>query len=357
MTLPLYRTAGQRPTSRDAKGHPGLWFDKFCNKWRVTGSEWAMKPGRGRDPNPKLSWLRTVTNHPVGASDQIHECVQRLRRLTAARGGRVEEFETASRFVTGLGRSHPVENGFAWHPTLGTPFLPGSSVKGVVRSWAETAANPGPDPEELVRFFGRPDEAGRVCFLDAVPVAPVTLEADVMTPHYAGWDEHDPPGDWRSPTPIPFLTTAAGTRFLFSIIPCGGVTEDDLTLVLQWLQDALAWAGGGAKTAVGYGRFAARGSNGETDADAASNPGQAWVESKIEELSAKPGVMPEQALRGTALAEAWSSIDDSSLRQAALDDIRARWEKRRWWDNPKGKAARHAKEIYTTPQTAQDETS
>ena len=33
-----------------------------------------------------------------------------------------------------------------------------------------------------------------------------------MTPHFAGWTEQGPPGDWLSPTPIPFLTTAAGTH-------------------------------------------------------------------------------------------------------------------------------------------------
>lgn len=347
MRLPLYRIAGQPPALRDANGHAGLWFDKFCNRWGGAGSEWTMQSGKGTDDNPKLSWIRTVTKRPVGASDQIREYVQRLRRLTAARGGRAGEFAAESRFVTGLGRSHPVENGFAWHPTLGTPFLPGSSVKGIVHSWAKAETNPRPDSETRVRLFGESNEAGGVCFLDAIPVAPVTLEADVMTPHYAGWDEHNPPGDWRSPVPIPFLVTAARTRFLFSIIPCDGVTEDDLALVSEWLQDALAWAGGGAKTAVGYGRFfVIRESDTETDSDVARRPGQAWVENKIAELSARPGVTPDQALRGTALAEAWSSIEDLSLKQAALDDIRGRWEKKGWWDNPSGRAAKKAKTIY-----------
>jgi CRISPR-associated protein Cmr6 len=36
-----------------------------------------------------------------------------------------------------LGNPHPVEKGFLWHPTLGTPSLPGSGVKGLVRAWVE----------------------------------------------------------------------------------------------------------------------------------------------------------------------------------------------------------------------------
>ena len=92
--------------------------------------------------------------------------------------------------------------------------------------------------------------------MDAVPIAPVRLEADVMTPHYAGWSPDEPPGDWRSPTPIPFLDTAAETPFLFGVVPrCHDVSDDDLNSVTEWLRAALSWAGGGAKTAVGYGRF------------------------------------------------------------------------------------------------------
>ena len=76
-----------------------------------------------------------------------------------------------------------------------------------------------------------------------------------MTPHFAGWTEREPPGDWLSPTPIPFLTTAAGTPFLFGIVPIRAAGNDDLKTASAWLRAALSWAGAGAKTAVGYGRF------------------------------------------------------------------------------------------------------
>ena len=246
MTRPLYKDAAQQPARRNADGHAGLWFDKFCDRW---GNSWTM-PGE-----QKLEWIKCLANGKVGTSDQIKEYASRLRGLVKKRGGRFELFTTESRFVTGLGRSHPVENGFAWHPTLGTPFLPGSSVKGMVRAWTVMTGSPT-DRDMQVRLLGKPDRVGKVCFLDAVPDASVQLEADVMTPHYAGWSECDPPGDWRSPNPIPFLTTAAGTSFLFGFIPtCRGVPESDLDVVQDSLRCALAWAGAGAKTAVGYGRF------------------------------------------------------------------------------------------------------
>jgi len=246
---------------RDAGGHAGLWFDKFCDRWRIERSTCTLK-GDDRN-NPKLAWINTLTGGTVGEEPQIWEAASRLAALVERRRGRWAVFTTASRFVTGLGRSHPVENGFAWHPTLGTPFLPGSSIKGLVRAWAERDGDPKPDGETVERLLGSPRKAGSMCFLDAIPVEPVPLEADVMTPHYAGWDADSPPGDWRSPTPIPFLVTAAKTSFLFGFVPRCTVAAPDLNAVSNWLRSALAWTGGGAKTAVGYGRFET--ANGRTE--------------------------------------------------------------------------------------------
>ena len=255
MTRPLPGSAPRSTGTRPSDGHAGLWFDKLCDRWRVQDTSWTMTSEKGDDgSNPKLEWIKTLTTGKVGAARQIDESASRLMRLIDRRGGRSAVFTTESRFVTGLGRSHPVENGFAWHPTLGTPYLPGSSVKGLVRAWARLDADPSPPCETVRRLLGDRETAGGISFLDAVPIAPVQLEADVMTPHYAGWTEDEPPGDWRSPTPIPFLVTAAGTPFLFGVVPCRA-DPDDLCAVMSWLCSALAWTGGGAKTSVGYGRF------------------------------------------------------------------------------------------------------
>ncbi len=258
--LPLYKR--QEPVSWEPDGHAGLWFDKFCNKWQVkkednSGNSWTLS---SKDSNPKLAWIQTVTgfnNGPVGIKKQLTENVLRLIQMIQKRGGQFNIFKTESRFVTGMGLNHPIENGFAWHPTLGTPYLPGSSVKGLIRSWVNMEVNVDNSKQELLdHFFGDSTQAGDICFLDAIPVNPVQLEADIMTPHYAGWSEKDPPGDWRSPTPIPFLTTAADTSFLFGIIPCQKtVNDNDLQTISHWLIDALQEVGVGAKTAIGYGRF------------------------------------------------------------------------------------------------------
>ncbi len=257
MTRPLPRYATPPPDTRPRDGHPGLWFDKFCDRWRIevptTGI--TVHSSVTLDGRAKLEWIETLTKAKVGSKLQLDECASRLARLIDGRGGRFAVLTTKSRFVTGLGRSHPVENGFAWHPTLGTPYLPGSSIKGLMRAWARLDADPSPPCETVRRLLGDRGKAGGISFLDAVPIAPVQLEADVMTPHYAGWTKEKPPGDWCSPTPIPFLVAAAGTSFLFGVLP-GGASADDLCVAMSWLGSALTWNGAGAKTAVGYGRFA-----------------------------------------------------------------------------------------------------
>lgn len=250
MVRPLYRIEGVSPTlGRD--GHAGLWYDKFCDTWR-SGESWSMKGSDG-SRNPKLDWIRAVAGGIGG--DAIEEQAMRIARMVAGCEGSFRVFASSSRFVAGLGRSHPVENGFAWHHTLGTPYLPGSSAKGMVRAWARAEDVTEGNVSKLDRLLGSRDRAGSVSILDAIPVGQVTLEADVMTSHYANWTLDDPPGDWNPPTPIPFLTLAAESRMLFGVVPCRGATTEDAGIVMDWIARALSWQGAGAKTAVGYGRF------------------------------------------------------------------------------------------------------
>ena len=99
-------------------------------------------------------------------------------------------------------------------------------------------------------------------FFDAFPTEPVALTAEVMTPHYQPWYQQGtvrPPADWYAPTPIPFLVVAPGARFRFAVAPRRVQHEDDrrdARQVADWLVQALAELGAGAKTSVGFGRFA-----------------------------------------------------------------------------------------------------
>lgn len=262
MSLPLYKNnkfPKEFPKEFKNDYNAGLWYDKFCNKWT---EKWELK---GLEKN---QWIDTVTGKPdnpvkIGKAELISELTWRLSNLVDRLNGKIGVYKTQWRFVTGLGREHPVENGFAWHHTLGTPYMPGSSVKGLVRSWAESWADLSEKEKSdtINRIFGPEDNAkknvGSVIFFDALPVDAVKLEKDVMTPHYSEYYRSDnvPPADWLSPEPIVFLTVAPEQAFVFAVAPRHPESRDDVETVMKWLQEALAWCGAGAKTATGYGRL------------------------------------------------------------------------------------------------------
>jgi CRISPR-associated protein Cmr6 len=257
---PLYQ--GAKRAKRATTGNAGLWYDKFCDRWKPDWTGFAGESGK-RDWIGEIARIGAEAEKIVGDGALIREAAKRLEALAAAQGGLSFQRRTAWRFVTGLGRGHPVENGFAWRHDLGTPFLPGSSLKGLARAYARDWEDVS--EKEIARILGPKPEAGlaigSVAFLDAAPVAPVALEADVMTPHYAPWyQDGEAPGDWQTPTPIPFLAVAPGQTFLFAVLPRDPSKQedrDDCARAARLLQQALETRGAGAKTAVGYGQFVA----------------------------------------------------------------------------------------------------
>src|SRR5438132_4468332 len=127
LSPPIYRGAVERLYGLDPfRGNGGLWFDKFCNTWEVAGPE----GGPSRTANKwydcrvdKESWLEKFVG-TIGEEQQLAAFAERRSRLLSALRGKPIELATESRFVTGLGRQHPIENGFSWHHVLGVPYLP-----------------------------------------------------------------------------------------------------------------------------------------------------------------------------------------------------------------------------------------
>jgi CRISPR-associated protein Cmr6 len=180
------------------------------------------------------------------------------------------QLRTTGPFVTGLGINHPVENGFLWHHTLGVPYIPGSSIKGLLRSWVEEWEDREDKKDMLFKWFGSVEkgavtatksQAGGFVFLDALPVKCPDLAADILTPHMGGWYNEGSskpntaetlPADWHDPVPSPFLVVKDAV-FSFGVIPTNKEAAKDMAELRQMLLEALEWLGIGAKTAVGYG--------------------------------------------------------------------------------------------------------
>ncbi|MFA7061724.1 MAG: type III-B CRISPR module RAMP protein Cmr6 [Pedobacter sp.] len=256
-----------RPIYHEAKtisdlpktGNGGLWYDKFCNTW--------LDQCRSFGDDGKKDWIVAMAKRQVGTPALLRETHLRRQGLINAASGILMSMKTSSVFVSGLGRSHPVENGFSWHQTLGCPYLPGSSVKGVVRAWAFGELEEAKDMTQIFRIFGTRGEnsnegkhVGSVIFLDALPTETINLKAEILTPHYGPWyqNSNTPPGDWHKPIPIFFLAVKSGQSFDFGIMPANPSDEQDKAdcrTVCDWLVQALEYSGVGAKTAIGFGRF------------------------------------------------------------------------------------------------------
>lgn len=72
----------------------------------------------------------------------------------------------------------------------------------------------------------------------------------------------------------------------------------------------------------------------------------AWVNQKLAQIAQQNRSSEKDTLRGKALAEAWQALPDGEEKQAALADIKRRWQAEGWWDHPNGKSAKQAKAIY-----------
>lgn len=181
------------------------------------------------------------------------------------------------RMVIGLGGESVYETSMTLHHVYGIPYIPASTIKGVVRSWIitnvflpqipEKAEKRGEKAEEKAlkddvfkKWFGSQDSSGKLTFFDAFPLSQPHILPDVMNPHYQDYYSDGKgqkgPTDYQRTNPIPFLTVS-GCMFQFLI----GTDEVDLLKsemidsrsIGYWLQDALQTHGIGAKTAVGYG--------------------------------------------------------------------------------------------------------
>lgn len=186
------------------------------------------------------------------------------------------------RMIVGLGNESVHETSITLHHIYGVPYIPGSAIKGVVRSWMITEIFGDPDsgmvPQEekdfplvnaeyralqdkvFCRIFGCPEKVkkyhfennmpvkdkfdfettafgeslrGEVFFFDAFPLEAPEISADIMNPHYGAYYMPEdsgaysvPPADYLEPVPINFLTVKnAEFRFLCGIKKCNDKEE------------------------------------------------------------------------------------------------------------------------------------
>ncbi len=283
----------------------GLYFAGWTDEWKLADKE-------------KQKMFSDVTS--LGSEDHKHlsALIERQQRAAERMGEAVFSIVARSTapFVTGMGNEHPLENGFAFLNPYGLPYLPGSSIKGVLRRAAEELVlgreAEGFDmldiwylfgfdgnadflenqeqvrcafrePDRLVKWLKQilPDtfrkdglddpqafltalpsnkalrrslfNVGALNFWDAFPQGSLSIE--IMTPHHSDYLQNDgAPHDSEKPNPIPFLTIAPGARFHFFVQNIGDTGDGNWQRTLdQCFRHAWDWLGFGAKTSVGYG--------------------------------------------------------------------------------------------------------
>lgn len=257
--LPLYKNAQDFIRQNNGR-NLGLYFDKFCDKWVETDDE-QNGYKLNLSATEKKDFFTKITEEREKEENQLlKDYLNRRYYLIRALDGRILHSRTLWRFVSGLGAAHPTETGFVWHRTLGVPYLPASSLKGMLRAWLKHWENDGKSESRIRELFGDPETGqGRLIIFDALPLSSPVLDIDIMNPHYTPYydnPEKNPPGDYYSPNPVYFLTVAPKQKFEFVIAPNYGLgSEADLKEGVVLLKRALSIIGCGAKTAVGYGVF------------------------------------------------------------------------------------------------------
>lgn len=232
---------------QNAGSNPGLALTKLAPPLKDK-EEWSAHLKRIVDAPPPKDY---------------DDAFARLRARTAAGPSyrQVLLATSLSPVVCGMGERTPGENGLTLHPVYGVPYLPGTSLKGILRAWV-LSQTWGDDWQEGGKYFralfgqgGHDGEGAVVDILDALPAPSSSmLTLDVLTPHHAEYYRSGgrvAPLGWEGPNPVQFLAAAKGVSYRV-------VIEGDPAWVgkaAEWLSLALNERGIGAKSRAGYGRF------------------------------------------------------------------------------------------------------
>lgn len=115
------------------KAPPGHKFGPFFNIWDLG---WNI-PKEG-----KVQALKDVCDLGLDGGELLNKLLDRQKRMAQLSGEDVFSIsgKSNSPFMTGVGMEHPLEIGFAFLNPYGIPYLPGASIKGVIRKAAEDLA-------------------------------------------------------------------------------------------------------------------------------------------------------------------------------------------------------------------------
>ncbi|MBF6593296.1 MAG: type III-B CRISPR module RAMP protein Cmr6 [Thermaceae bacterium] len=186
------------------------------------------------------------------------------RWKAALPGAVLLEATTSGPLAIGLGNASPIEVGLAIQHTYGTPYLPGSAIKGLL---VRVAQHYGLDEEQKKVLFGTTENAAHIVYWDGWldPASQQPFQLDVITVHHQSYygsrgesrpTDFEPwPTDFDDPNPVAFLSVKPGTKFVLAISSNSENSADWVVRAAEMLEWALENLGLGGKTNAGYGYF------------------------------------------------------------------------------------------------------
>ncbi|MFM5941944.1 MAG: RAMP superfamily CRISPR-associated protein, partial [Dolichospermum sp.] len=131
-------------------------------------------------------------------------------------------------------------------------YIPGSCIRGLVRAWAKQRPEIKP---RMYQLLGHQDNdkitAGKIEFLDAWPETATKLTLDIVNPQQEFQVYHQ-----GQCTPLSLYTLGTGKDAIPVIVAIRGIpekaTEEEVSEVWEWVQQALSLYGVGSRTASGY---------------------------------------------------------------------------------------------------------
>ena len=235
-------------------GNPGLVLAKFLE----------AQPNPDKSESGKDAAIRLIEQVSAWSptSDYENAYTRWLEAVKTFGQPLILSAKAITPLAIGLGNSSPLENGLALNKTYGTPYLPGSALKGLLRRVAQRQNVPA---EALEVLAGTTENAGHVIYWDAWldPSSPVTkpFQADVITTHhpkYYGQRGQEPPSDFDDPTPIAFVSIKPGVKFTIALSSTSENAKPWLDLAAKLLVWGLRNLGVGGKTNAGYGYLDAK---------------------------------------------------------------------------------------------------
>jgi len=253
-------------------GNFALWYNKFIPVLSPTGSKNDYKPcnNKGEIENSFNFYKDKYNSNKNQVSTNLKQKHDEQKEYMIANSNCYDLIEitakTKTPLITGIGQYHPTEVGITLDYNLGIPYIPASTIKGLLRFTTVIdyiQDNPQTNNEiedtiipEVAYYFGGQKNSGNIIILDAYPNEVPDLDIDIMNPHYSKYYQGDkPPADYLEPIPIKFLVVKKDTEFIFRILVYKNNRDSEIKNIKDILTKTLTEEGIGAKTAIGYGLF------------------------------------------------------------------------------------------------------